>query len=44
MGVSAQLTGTRISGAFPDPPFDVPGEPPTGFDVDLMKALSHISA
>jgi ABC-type amino acid transport substrate-binding protein len=30
----------RVGAAFPDPPFEVPGEPPTGFDVDLMQAVA----
>lgn len=30
----------RVATAFPDPPFDVDGDPPTGFDLDLVDALA----
>ena len=30
----------KMAAAFPDPPFDVPGEPATGFDVELMRAVA----
>jgi ABC-type amino acid transport substrate-binding protein len=30
----------RVASAFPDPPFEVEGDPPTGFDVDLVEALA----
>jgi ABC-type amino acid transport substrate-binding protein len=38
------VTGTgrlRVASAFPDPPFEVPGHPPTGLDVELMTAIAH---
>ena len=30
----------RVGSAFPDPPFEVPGPTPTGFDIDLMTAVA----
>ncbi len=30
----------RVAGAYPDPPFDIGTEPPTGLDVDLVHALA----
>ncbi len=30
----------KMAAAFPDPPFDIPGEPATGFDVELMRAVA----
>lgn len=30
----------RVAIAFPDPPFDVDGSPPSGFDLDLVGALA----
>jgi polar amino acid transport system substrate-binding protein len=30
----------RVGAAFPDPPFDAAGEPSSGFDVDLMRAVA----
>ncbi|HEX6683743.1 MAG TPA: ABC transporter substrate-binding protein [Candidatus Limnocylindrales bacterium] len=29
-----------MGSAFPDPPFEVPGPPPTGLDIDLMTAVA----
>src|SRR5689334_5623687 len=31
----------RVASAFPDPPFEVPGPPPAGLDVDLMTAIAR---
>lgn len=31
----------RVGSAFPDPPFEVSGEPPTGLDVDWMRAVAR---
>ncbi len=31
----------RVASAFPDPPFEVAGDPPSGLDVDLMKAVAE---
>ena len=30
----------RVAGVYPDPPFDIGTEPPTGLDVDLVHALA----
>jgi ABC-type amino acid transport substrate-binding protein len=30
----------RVASAFPDPPFEVPGHPATGLDVELMEAIA----
>lgn len=30
----------RVGAAFPDPPFEVPGEPASGFDVDWMEGVA----
>lgn len=30
----------RVAGAYPDPPFDIGTEPPTGLDIDLVHALA----
>lgn len=44
MGVSGALTiapgRLTVGTAFPDPPFDVSGEPYTGLDVELMQAVA----
>src|SRR5690242_55475 len=40
-GTSTIAPGRLTVGtAFPDPPFDVPGEPNTGFDIELMQAVA----
>jgi ABC-type amino acid transport substrate-binding protein len=31
----------RVGAAFPDPPFEVAGDPPSGFDVELMHAIAR---
>jgi len=31
----------RVASAFPDPPFDVASDPPSGLDVDLMQAVAR---
>jgi polar amino acid transport system substrate-binding protein len=30
----------RVGSAFPDPPFEVPGDPVSGFDVSLVHAIA----
>ncbi|MEV4416705.1 ABC transporter substrate-binding protein [Catellatospora sp. NPDC049609] len=30
----------RVGSAFPDPPFEMPGRPPTGFDLDWTSAIA----
>ncbi|HZP28102.1 MAG TPA: ABC transporter substrate-binding protein [Acidimicrobiia bacterium] len=30
----------RVASAFPDPPFEVPGEPPSGLDIELVRAIA----
>jgi len=30
----------RVVSAFPDPPFEVASDPPSGLDVDLMQAVA----
>ena len=42
MGVSLTLSPgqLRVGAAFPDPPFDLPGDPPSGFDVALMQGVA----
>ena len=40
-GLTVEPGLLRVAAAFPDPPFDVPGEPPSGFDVELTQAVAR---
>ena len=40
-GLTVEPGLLRVAAAFPDPPFDVPGEPPSDFDVELTQAVAR---
>ena len=40
-GLTVEPGLLRVAAAFPDPPFDVAGEPPSGFDMELTQAVAR---